>query len=439
MFRKIKSLLSGKTGTGAVVQTFSVQILILFINVGTGVLTARVLGASGRGEFAAIGMWPQLLAFTICLGLPKALQYNFRKYPEEEAELFWAATFLSILLGILASLIGIVFVPQWLSAYSPEVIRYAQVMMLIAPIPLLGITFKSTFEVRGEFTTSNKMYYYHPLATLLIIILLVSTNVTDPFSFNLAYALPQVPIVIWMFLKLYSQYGLRVKSFLPASRKLLNYGLRSHGIGVIGYLSSQIGQVLAIGSLTSSGMGMYTVALNLTRPLNTIQQSIVTVLFPKAASQPLNEVVLLVGRASRITTLLTFLCIIPLAILSPVILNLLYGDEFLYASRTFQILLLQVLIESATWILSQTFTASGSPGIITILQLTGLLTTIPLMLWLVPVYAMNGVAMSLLLSTCLRFVVILACYPLILKIKPPNLLVTARDIYEAKKSLSFLR
>ena len=41
----------------------------------TGALAARLLGPDGRGQLAAIQMWPNFLAAIANLGLPEALVY----------------------------------------------------------------------------------------------------------------------------------------------------------------------------------------------------------------------------------------------------------------------------------------------------------------------------------------------------------------------------
>src|SRR4051794_25842862 len=46
----------------ALLQSMSTQVLVIGINILTGILTARTLGPDGRGAFAAITTWPQLLA-----------------------------------------------------------------------------------------------------------------------------------------------------------------------------------------------------------------------------------------------------------------------------------------------------------------------------------------------------------------------------------------
>ena len=65
-------------GMAATVQTLLANVLILGVNFGTGIITARLLGPVGRGEQAAIILWPQFLAYALTLGLPSAMLYNLR-------------------------------------------------------------------------------------------------------------------------------------------------------------------------------------------------------------------------------------------------------------------------------------------------------------------------------------------------------------------------
>ncbi len=424
---RIGSLLSSHTAATAIIQTLVVRIFILAINMGTGIITARFLGPEGRGEQAAMLLWPQFLAYTITLGLPKSLLYNLKKHPEEKSELFAAALLMGTGLGMVASLIGIIFMPQWLSQYSPSVIRYAQWFMVTAPLALLGVTFTAAFESEEEFTIANQTRYLVPLTTLAALGVLILIRAVTPFNVALAYVVPGLPIFIWMLTRLWNRFRPRWRRLGESFKCLTSYGLRSYGIDLLGALSGQIGSALVVGLLSATSMGLYTVALSLSRLLNMFEDAIVTVLLPKAVARPVEEVVALTGRAVRVSTFLTLLCIIPLMLLCPVILSLLYGSEFMGAVPVFRILLIEIMLNGMTWVLAQAFMASGQPGTVTLLQGVGLGLTVPLMLVLIPKYQLVGAGLSLLGSTLARFVFILVSFPLVLKISPPGLLITRED------------
>ncbi|MBF2087341.1 MAG: oligosaccharide flippase family protein [Synechococcales cyanobacterium K44_A2020_017] len=436
VFNRVRSLLSGKSGITAAIQTFVVKVLVIAINMGTGIITARVLGSEGRGELAAVILWPQFLAYALTLGVPQSLLYNLKRYPEEKSELFSTALVLSFILGLVASGVGIIFMPLWLSQYSPDIVRAAQWFMLASPLSLMSMVFAASFEARDEFTFSNQIRYFIPLSTLVFLLLLLAFDVDNPITFGMAYVLPSVPVGIWMFTRLWSRYQFSMQNMYAASKRLLDYGIKAYGIDLIGSLSGKIGQALVVGMLTATSMGLYTVAISLSRVLNTFEEAINIVLLPKASARPLPEIILLTGRAVRASTFLTLLCVIPLLLLGPFFLTLLYGEDFAPATAVFRILLVEVLISGTTWMLAKSFMAAGRPGVVTVLQGIGLGITVPMMLLLIPRYGLIGAGLALLISTSVRFVLVLVSYPLVLKIAPPNLLITLDDVQYIRRSIA---
>ncbi len=434
VIKRLFSLMDGRSASTAAIQTFVVKVCILAINMGTGIITARVLGTQGRGEMAAATLWPQLLAFAMTLGIPQALVYNVKKYPEKKSQLFSAAVVLSTGLGFLASLVGILFLPTWLSQYSLPVIRASQWFMLISPVLLLNLVFTRAFEARDEFTVSNQLRYLIPLTTLISLLLMIGFNLSGPIMFGMAYALPAIPISIWMFVRLRSRYDyFQLTQFREASNLLLKYGSRAYGIDLIGALAGQIGQAIVAGMLNAASMGLYVVALSLARMLNTFAAAIEIVLLPKTSARPVPEIVALTAQAVRISTMLTLLCLLPLMFLGPFFLGVLYGQEFVAATTVFRILLISHLIHGMNWLLAKSFMAAGKPGVVTLLQGLGLGITIPLMLVLIPRYGLVGAGIALLVSTSTRFFLVMSCYPLILKVPPPSLIVNLDDIRYLQK------
>ena len=88
-----------------------------------------------------------------------------------------------------------------------------------------------------------------------------------------------------------------------------------------------------------------------------------------------------------------------------------------------------------TLVLSQAFLSLNKPGIVTVLQATGLATGVPLRLVLIPAYGYVGAGIAILLSTVIRFVLIVACFPIFLKCKVPNLIITKNDILYLTKNI----
>jgi O-antigen/teichoic acid export membrane protein len=162
--------------------------------------------------------------------------------------------------------------------------------------------------------------------------------------------------------------------------------------------------------------------------LNAFHASVVMVLFPKAVNQPPDVVRGMTSRAARISTLLTAVAGVGIVSFGPHLLSLLYGREYTGATTVLRILVLEVVLSGATFVLSQAFMALEHPGVVTALQVLGLLFTLPLMLILVPRLGIVGAGLALLVSTTARLIFVLASFPLFLKMRIPNVLPRVEDL-----------
>jgi O-antigen/teichoic acid export membrane protein len=222
-------------------------------------------------------------------------------------------------------------------------------------------------------------------------------------------------------------------------RQLMSYGLRSYGVDLLRTIGSQVDQVLVIAFLAPAAMGLYAVALAVSRILQIFQTSVVRVLLPHIAARPTAQVVPAVGRAARITAALTAPLCAAVIVLAPFLLHLTYGGKFAAAGAVLRVLAVEALFSGATWILAQAFLALGKPATVTALQAAGLALSVPLMLVLIPRLGLLGAGIALLLSTVARFGLVLVCFPWLLKTRPPNLLLTRADIESLQQRLRTTR
>ena len=421
--------LSSRSGVAASVHTLLANVLILGLNVVTGIITARILGPGGRGEQAAIILWPQFLAYTFTLGLPSALLYNLKRYPDQASRLFSAALLLATSMGGAATVVGVLFISYWLpDDYSPAVVRFAQLCMLISPVALLGVVLTAALQAREEFTLYNAVRYLQPLLTLLALVLLAATHHLTPFTAALSYLLPGVPVLLWLVARLWRLYRPNWQGVSPAFRRLTSYGLRSYGADLAGTLANQLDRVLVVGFLNPVAMGLYVVAFSLSRTLHIFQASVVPVLFPKAAGRSTEAVVALTGRAARVSLAVTALPGAGLLVLGPWVLNLIYGSEYLGAVPLFRILVVEAMVSATTPILVQAFMAVDRPGVVTILQSIGVGITVSLLLVLVTRYGLKGAGFALLISALAQLTFAYLSFPLVLKARPPRLWLSRAEI-----------
>ncbi len=399
------------------------------INMTTGVLTARALHPAGRGELTAMTLWPMFLANATALGTPSSLIYHLRKHPAQRGELIASALALVTTLGALAAAIGVFVLPRWLHNYPSEVVRFAQLFLMTAPLWAVQIAGQAALEALELFSYSNLVQILIPATTLTGLLTILLTHRMSPVAAAGSYAVSILPTALTILAMLWRQRGgSSVRPHFAAVRMMLGYGVRSAPLDLLGTLNLYMDQVLVVGLLAASNMGAYNVVLSLSRAMLLFQGAVVMVLFPKAAGRGEAEILGMVGRAVRVSTLVTGTAAVAAALVGPLLVRLLYGRPFLIAVPALRVLLIEVVLQGAVVIVTQAFLAAGRPGTVSILQGCGLALAVPLMFVFIPRFGVAGAALALLGSTATRLTLLLLAVPLTLKQRLPRLVPGGADV-----------
>jgi O-antigen/teichoic acid export membrane protein len=227
------------------------------------------------------------------------------------------------------------------------------------------------------------------------------------------------------------------RHYRPSFRKLgnaiamlLRYGVRAWGADLLGVFGNQVDRILVVGMLAPEAMGFYVVAQSAAGVLNAIPNAVVPVSLPKGAGSSHEAIVALAGRAGRMTLFVMVAAGIPFFLLGKTLIHFFYGSKFDVSATIFHILLIETILDGLTAVLSQAFLAAGYPGTTTLLQGCGVLSAIPLLLWMIPKWGVNGAAVALTLATSIRLLFILLNFPLRFKVRPPGLLIRREEIIE---------
>jgi O-antigen/teichoic acid export membrane protein len=417
-----------KPGFRAVVQSVASKAAILGLQAGTGILTARMLRPAGRGELAAMILWPLFIASLTTLGVPSSLIYHLRHHPKQRANLVTNAFIMATVMGILSSIVTALILPNWLHQYSPAIVRFAEIFLVTVPLCSVTLAGRAALEAEHDFAGSNAIQLLTPLSTLIVLLGLLVLHDLDSYTAAVAYIVAALPS-FWLMVVRIRRAGISVgRMHTAVAKQLLSYGIRSYGVDLLGTLALQVDQVLVVSLLSASAMGSYVVVLSLSRMLNLFQTSVVMVLFPKAAGNAKDDVLAMTGKAVRISGLATAACGLLVCIAGPALLGLLYGAEYEAAAGALRILVLEATLSGIVFVLAQAFMALDHPGVVTILQALGLSLSIPMMIWLIPIYGIYGAAISLLASTIARLLFVCIGFRLFLKTSAPSLLPEWRDI-----------
>jgi O-antigen/teichoic acid export membrane protein len=422
-------------GARAVAQSIASKVMILGLQAATGILTARELLPWGRGELAAMILWPLFVASVTTLGVPSSLIYYLRHRPQEKGRLIANGFLMATVQGMLAAWIAAIILPWWLRQYSASIVHAAQWFLITVPLCSVTLAGRAVLEASHDFTASNAIQTLTPFTTLIGLLAFLALHNFNPYTAAIAYIAASIPAFCLMAHRVRHLWERPARPQIAVMRRILSYGIRSYGIDLLGTLALQVDQVLVVSLLSPGAMGSYVVVLSLSRMLNLFQNSVVMVLFPKAAGRPTDQVVAMTGESVRISSMATAICGLLVCLAGPSLLRILYGSEYTAAAGALRILVTEVVLSGATFVLAQAFMALNRPGVVTVLQAIGLSLSVPMMLVLIPRYGIYGAAVSLLTSTIARLIFVYAGFRIFLKTRPPSLIPASSDFRLLRSSI----
>lgn len=423
MRQAIRRFISAKSGIMAVIQTAVANLAVQGVNLFCGILSARSLGPDGRGLLAGVIMWPQFLAYGMSLGIPVASVYWLKRRPEISSEIVGAGLMLSVLSGLFAAALGAAAIPYSLHSYPPAAVHLAQLWSLVTPLELIAVTFIAYAQAADRFSHYNLFRFLSPFTVLVTLALEKLTAHLSYSTAAFAYLLGGAPAMIWIGVWSWRHFRPTLRSAMRTSKLLLSYGARAWGVDLLGTVASQVDRVLVIGLLNPERMGLYVIAQSAAGVLAFIPTAVAPITMPKSATLGTDGLIALTGRAARATLCLMFAASLPLLLFGSFLIRLVYGPHFAGSDAVLPFLVTEAIASGLTSVLAQAFLASGYPGTVSVLQGCGLLTSVPLMLWMIPRFGLPGAGCALMLSSMCRLLLVLANFPYKLKERPPGLIM----------------
>ncbi|WP_233531839.1 lipopolysaccharide biosynthesis protein [Paenibacillus alkalitolerans] len=417
----IKRVLHGRGVFQTILHTSAANLMIMLLGMLTSIVTARLFGVVGKGEFSAILFWPTFLAGILSFGLPTSLIYNMKTNPGYGAEYIKAGFLFQILVSLIAGIIAWVYLPVWLGNYSADVIRIAQWYTVITLPTLLAVNLISALAQSMEkFNLYNGLRVYVPMSNLLGLLALWAAGQLNLHNAAAVFFITCLMVVFWALYMLRRELTfnwLRKFADRMAPKALFGYGGRVYGVELLGTLYSQFDKLIILSLLTPRDFGLYSVVYMLSRVFNAVQLAISNVIFPKVTGMDKEKIIETVSRAFRLSLLLMTAAVIPGMIVGRFLLSILFGQEFLEASGAFYLLSVECIVGGGSWILASSFNAMGRPGLVAARQAAALAVTIGLFFIFTPMYGLNGIALALLLGAVVRILITVAAMKVVFKVR----------------------
>ncbi len=382
-----------------------VNVLVMAINLATGILSARYLGPEGRGVLAIVVRWSGLFSMLFTIGLPGAVIYLGKQFPERQRELFGSYLLLGTSVGLLGAALGIFLVPQLLSSQPAWVVLLAQAAMIGVPFGVMADGFVGTLQTRNEFRKVMLVRLYSPLGTMAIILVLLGIG---SFSVSVFIAASLVWAAVGFFIPAYWVLRQLVPSFknaLSTMKELLAKGLQMYAGSLVSTFGVHLDQLVMSFFLTTYTLGLYAVSASIGSIIpSVIVGAIGIYLFPKLMDMPKETRVTQVASTHSSlfygTALLSGIGIV----LLPAALPLVYGAEYGAAVLMGQLMLAAAPLQVAYVVLTNFISTEGKFLYATYSEATGLAAGVVVMLLLMPSLGGISAAIGVVVTTAVKWV-----------------------------------
>ncbi len=367
-----------------------------------GIVTARALGPEGRGEYNLYVLAITLATTLLSFGISGSNTYFIASKQYNERQLFYASSFLAILLGIL-SLLLIVILNQlgWLSLILPFKKFNMTIVLSLCVIPIAFFNVFAQGILVGQQKIMLNNYLNVGIQGLLAVAFaalyfLDALDVTATVSF---YALSQVALCI---LIVWTSWPAGLPTFAwslgsHGYRRLLKFSSTLHLGNLTQFFNYRLDAYIVNYFLGTAAVGQYGISATLAETLWLISNSMATVLLPTLSSKHAQSKEIAV-KAAVATFCLSLLGGIVAFFLGPLLIPILFGRQFADAILPFQILIPGIVVLSISNVLATYVTGIGKPGINAAIAFVSFLFTLFFDILLIPQYGIPGAATASTIS-----------------------------------------
>ena len=379
--------------------SFGTSLAIQGLNVVTGVLLARALGPQGRGELAAVMLWPSLFATLGALGVADATAFYAARDSADRGTLVGSTLVVGVFQSVLLVGAAALAIPFVLSGYDREAVHAAYLFLAFIPLTLLALHLMyalNGFHRFGWFQLLRLLAVAPVAAGLVALALAGSLRVTTAVPVYLAANLVAGLVAAAALVRT----GLgRRRSSTALARQLLGYGVRSHLSTVAGSLNERLDQLVISVFLAPARLGLYVVAVTFTSATSLIGASVSYIALPAIAREPDGARRAAAARRFTVLTLLASVAIaLPLLAFTPALLGLLFGDAFRSVTGVARLLLVAAVVLSVNRALGAILKGAGRPLDAGVAEAVALLATVGGLAVLLPALGLMGAAVASLVA-----------------------------------------
>ncbi|MHC4264373.1 MAG: lipopolysaccharide biosynthesis protein [Planctomycetota bacterium] len=330
---------SKRIGVRDFAGTFSTSLVIQACTVLQGIIVARLLGPVGKGELAAIILWPTMFAAFGVAGIYIALGKISAKVDEYDS-IVRSAILLAIITSAISSIVCYISIPWLIPEGESHLIPLARLFIIVIPLNRLIRNLIAVDQGCANFkhfnlirATTNPVYIAILLCFWVVGIRSVGWFIIGLLVGHLA------AVLLWVAIKVKRQNNLFVGKLFPIL-KILKQSITFSLAGVFQLLYLHVDKILMLWLLGTRNLGLYTVALSASAVMGSITSSAGMVSFTIAAQNDEGKGFEQLAKTFRISVLLWMIFGGILAAIMSLALPLVFGHDFAEAINPARMLII---------------------------------------------------------------------------------------------------
>jgi len=400
------------------IATFYTSVAIQFCGLITGVLTARVLGPTARGELATVMLWPMILSNLGLMGCNWALAREVAADPRKESDWIRAAVAVGFAAACLYFVIGFWLIPYLLPLDRRYLGSLVRVCLLSIPLGIFNQTLLAIEHGRMRWRRYNSVRASF-FAFYVILISLIALNRKPKVQwFIWAYLTSHALTVILRLLLQGESFASGKFQFIECFR-LLRRGLPYFWATASNLLTLQLDKIIVVSLMSAGAAGIYAVAVTFSNAQSSLGEALGITSFASLSNEKsIDQQGKILTETFRQATFTSVgLCLL-LSCFVPFLIGPLFGQEFAQAIGPAVILTASAALTTPSGILIQGLRGAGRPypGLASQLLGTGVLAVSAALL--LPKFGLMGMAWAVVLSACFQIALLIVTTSALLRISP---------------------
>ncbi|HEX3377855.1 MAG TPA: oligosaccharide flippase family protein [Candidatus Acidoferrales bacterium] len=398
--------------------TFSTSVVIQACGAVTGILTARLLGPTARGELATVILWPTILSNLGLMGCNWAVAREVAKNPKNESDWIAAGTIVGLAMACIYLAGGYFLLPWLLPTDRLNLLPVARLFLLLVPLDILNQVLLAVEHGRMRWRRYNLLrlsffVFYFVLVGLIGV--LKKVQIRWFVAAFLASQLLSLLVRVWVHRKSF----VAGKSVLQECSHLMRRGMPFFGATISNLISLQLDTILVVALFNAEAAGIYAVACAFANGQSSLGEALGITSFAVLSNETdLKNREKIITETFRQSTLISCGVGVALSCLIPILVGPLFGFAYAKAIRPATLLALSAAVMGSANILNQGLRGAGRPQAGFASQLIGAGVMALSMLFFLRGFGLMGMAFAVGISACVQLLVLIIAAAKWLEISP---------------------